>query len=136
MKERGRKTGYESSPFACGQTTLVRSKGYICSSFFLSASHYPKQNSYFSAWNPGGLDFENNMGKSRTVSLWVQDLAGIALTFEERVRDNKERLYLVSGLILAQLDKADVLTVHSQEICTIASPSCGSVGNSLPFFSP
>ena len=55
------------------------------------------KNGYFSARNPGGLGFENSMSKSTTVSPWVQDSAGISLTFthiREGFRKMKGSVYI------------------------------------------
>jgi hypothetical protein len=100
MKERGRRKGYESSPFACDHLGAIQ-RLHLFVLFPLRFALPLKQNSYFSACNPGGLDFENSMGKSGTRKP-LSTRFGWDLTYiRRRVRDNKERLYLVSGLITA-----------------------------------
>jgi hypothetical protein len=127
------RTGYASSPSACDYLGAIHQGLHL---FFFPLCFTPplKQNGYSCAWDPGGLDFENSTDRGRTVSLWVQDSAGISLTFEKGPGQGA----LISGFkakILAQLDKVDILTVHFLRIRTIAFPSCDSVGHSLPFVS-
>jgi hypothetical protein len=97
MKEQGRRTGPASSPFVCDYLGVIHRGLHL---FFFPHCFTPllKKNGYCCTWNTGGLDFENSNGRSRNVSLWDGIRPG-SRSHSRRVRDNKESLYPVSGLI-------------------------------------